>query len=214
MIVVHHLNQSRSTRILWLLEELDLPYELKRYQRDPRTNLAPEALKQFHPLGKSPVLTDGDQVLAESGLITEYLCDRYDNGLLAPPRSAEAPTLERLRWLYWLHYAEGSAMTPLLLKLVLGRMSSDPSDSPANAFADGEIRLHVAYWNEELGRDGWFAGKRFSAADILMSFPLEAIARFSNGADNPHIEAFVAKIRERPAYKTARQKAEGLTGGT
>lgn len=208
MIVVHHLNRSRSTRIVWLLEELGLPYEIERYERDPNAGLAPDALKRIHPLGKSPVLTDGGLVVAESGLIAEYLCDRYDTGLLAP-RPEGGPTPERLRWLYWLHYAEGSAMAPLLLKLVLGRLSKDPPDSPANVFADGEIGLHVAFWNEELGRDGWFAGEWFSAADILMSFPLEAIARVGVGTIEPNIQDFLAKIRARPAYERARQKAEG-----
>lgn len=209
MIVVHHLNQSRSTRILWLLEELGLPYEIKRYERDPRTNLAPDALRKVHPLGKSPVLTDGELVVAESGLIAEYLCDRYDIGLLAPLRSQDRITPAQLRWRYWLHYAEGSAMAPLLLKLVLGRLIKDPPDSPANAFVDGQIGQHVAFWNAELARDGWFAGDRFSAADILMSFPIEALARFGAGAEQPAIQAFLSNIQTRPAYQAARKKAEG-----
>ena len=120
MLIVHHLNNSRSQRVLWLLEELGVPYEVKRYERNTETMLAPPELKQVHPLGKSPVITDDGLTIAETGLICEYLCDRYGQGRLAPTKSIGVDSPERLRWLYWLHYAEGSAMPPLLLRLIFG----------------------------------------------------------------------------------------------
>jgi glutathione S-transferase len=181
MIVVHHLNNSRSQRVLWLLEELGLPYEVKRYERDAATMLAPPELKAIHPLGKSPVITDGDRTIAETGAIIEYVLETYGAGRLIP----SAGSAERLRYTYWLHYAEGSAMTPLLLKLVFTAL---PTRTPLllrglvkaiagaaqSSFIDPQIRLHVDYWEAELAATGWFAGPDFTAADIAMSFPLEA----------------------------------------
>jgi glutathione S-transferase len=215
MITVHHLNNSRSQRVLWLLEELGCPYEVIRYQRDPRTMLAPPLLRQVHPLGKSPVVTDGDKTLAESGAIIEYLVDTYGGGRLVP-----APgTPERLCYSYWLHYAEGSAMTPLLLKLIFTRLPKGPAPfflrpilrgiaAKAQAsFIDPQLAAHVDYWESELGKHSWFAGEEFTAADIQMSFPLEAAAaRVGFGAQRPRLSGFLTRIHARPAYQRALEK--------
>jgi len=211
-LVVHHLNESRSQRVLWLLEELELPYEIKRYQRDPQTMLAPASLRAVHPLGKSPVVSDGELVLAESGAIIEYLVERYGNGRLIPPLGSP----ERLRYRYWLHYAEGSAMPPLLLKLVFDRMERGPAPffvkpllrsiagKVKGAFIEPQLRLHLDYLESELGKSTWFAGSELSAADIQMSFPLEAArARAGLDADRPHSMAFLQRIHARPAYRRA-----------
>jgi glutathione S-transferase len=214
MIVVHHLNNSRSQRILWLLEELGLEYEIKKYQRDPKTMLAPPALRAVHPLGKSPVIQDGDTVVAESGAIIEYLTARQ-GGALAP-----APgTPERLHYTYFLHYAEGSAMPPLLLKLVFDRVESGPGPffvrpiaraiaaKVKDTFVLPQIRQHLAFLEGELGKRNWFAGSDFSAADIQMSFPLEAAAA-RGGLDGqyPNLVAFLDRIHARPAYKKALER--------
>ena len=215
MIVVHHLNNSRSQRILWLLEELGLEYEVKRYERDPKTMLAPPELKAIHPLGKSPVITDGELTLAESGAIIEYLVDKYGQGRLGPA----AGSVERLRFTYWLHYAEGSAMSPLLLKLVFNKVESSPMPFFVKPFAKGiarkvkgsfvepQIVQHLDYLNGELAATGWFAGDAFSAADVQMSFPLEAAAA-RGGLDGkwPNLMAFLQRIHERPAYKKALER--------
>tara|TARA_R110002111_G_scaffold69322_5_gene112206 strand:- start:1707 stop:2378 length:672 start_codon:yes stop_codon:yes gene_type:complete len=215
MIVVHHLNNSRSQRILWLLEELGLEYEVKRYERDPETMQAPAALRAIHPLGKSPVITDGELTLAESGAIVEYLVDTYGEGRLAPATG----TAERLRFNYWLHYAEGSAMTPLLLKLVFNRVESAPMPFFAKPFAKGiagkvkgnfiepQIIQHLNYMNSELAATGWFVGDDFSAADVQLSFPLEAAAA-RGGLDQkwPNLIAFLQRIHARPAYKKALER--------
>jgi len=215
MITVHHLNNSRSQRILWLLEELGVPYEIKRYQRDPKTMLAPPELRAVHPLGKSPVITDGDVTLAESGAIIEYLAERYGQGRLLPP----AGTPERLRCNYWLHYAEGSAMPPLLLKLVFRRVETAPAPffvkpiakgiahKVMSSFVDPQLKLHRDYLEGELGKSEWFAGNEFSAADIQLSFPLEAFAaRGGLDASYPRLTAFLQRIHARPAYQRALQK--------
>ncbi|HKW54441.1 MAG TPA: glutathione S-transferase [Stellaceae bacterium] len=212
MITVHHLENSRSQRILWLLEELGVPYELKHYKRDPATMLAPAALRAVHPLGKSPVVTDGEQTVAESGAIVEYLVGRYGNGRLAPP--PDAP--ERLRYTYWLHYAEGSAMPPLLLKLIFERMPKGPmpglmrplvrriAGRVQSAFVDPQIKLHLDYLESELGRSAWFAGNDFTAADIQMSFPVEAAAaRGGLDATRPRLWSYLERIHARPAYRRA-----------
>jgi glutathione S-transferase len=212
MIIVHHLNNSRSQRILWLLEELGLPYEIKRYQRDPQTMLAPPELRAVHPLGKSPVLTDGELTLAESGAIIEYLADRYGAGALI----AAPGTPERLRCNYWLHYAEGSLMPPLLLKLVFRRVEAAPvpffvrpiakgiAGKVQQTFVDPQLALHLDYLEAELGKSAWFGGERFGAADIQMSFPLEAAAaRAGLDASRPRLWAFLQRIHARPAYQRA-----------
>ncbi|MEJ2815858.1 MULTISPECIES: glutathione S-transferase [unclassified Caulobacter] len=213
MIVVHHLNNSRSQRVLWLLEELGLPYEVKRYQRDAKTMLAPPELLAVHPLGKSPVITDGDKTIAETGAIVEYIVQTYGQGRLVPA----AGTPERLRWTYWLHYAEGSAMTPLLLKLVFTAL---PNRAPGllkglvksiaskaqSGFVDPQLKSHIDYWDAELAKTAWFAGPDFTAADIMMSFPLEAGAARAGAASRPRVKAFLDRIHARPAYKRALER--------
>ncbi|HEY1589216.1 MAG TPA: glutathione S-transferase [Rhodanobacter sp.] len=214
MITVHHLNNSRSQRILWLLEELGIPYEIKRYQRDPKTMLAPPELRRIHPLGKSPVITDGEVTLAESGAIIEYLADRYGAGVLIPAHG----TPERLRCNYWLHYAEGSAMPPLLLKLVFRRVETAPAPffvkpiakgiahKVLQSFVDPQLKLHLDYLEGELGKSDWFGGDAFGAADIQLSFPLEAFAaRGGLDASHPRLSAFLQRIHVRPAYQRALQ---------
>ncbi len=215
MITVHHLNNSRSQRILWLLEELGVPYEIKRYQRDPATMLAPPELRAVHPLGKSPVITDGELTLAESGAITEYLADRYGTPALIPAHG----TPERLRCNYWLHYAEGSAMPPLLLALVFQRVASAPAPffvrpvaraiaaKVRKAFINPQLALHLDYLQGELGERDWFVADRFSVADIQLSFPLEAFAaRGGLDAERPRLRAFLQRIHARPAYQRALQR--------
>ncbi len=215
MIIVHHLNNSRSQRILWLLEELGLDYEIKKYQRDPKTMLAPPELRAVHPLGKSPVVQDGDTIVAESGAIIEYLVGRYGDGRLAPP----AGTPERLRHTYFLHYAEGSAMPPLLLKLVFDRVESSPApffvrpiaraiaSKVKESFVLPQIRQHLAFLEGELAERDWFAGDAFSAADIQLSFPLEAAAaRGGLDARYPKLSAFLERIHARPAYRRALER--------
>jgi glutathione S-transferase len=212
MIIVHHLNNSRSQRILWLLEELGLEYEIKRYQRDPQTMLAPPQLREIHPLGKSPVITDGDLTLAESGAIIEYLVGRYGNGRLAPA----ADTAAKLRYTYWLHYAEGSMMPPLLMKLIFDRIERAPmpffakpiaraiARKTRNAFIEPNINRHLDYMEAELGKTVWFAGPEFTAADIQMSFPLEAaVSRGGLDSKRPKLIAFLERIHSRAAYKRA-----------
>jgi glutathione S-transferase len=212
MIAVHHLNNSRSQRVLWLLEELEVPYEVKRYQRDATTMLAPASLKAVHPLGKSPVITDGDVTLAESGAIIEYLAGKYAGGRLLPPEG----TPERLRCTYWMHYAEGSLMPPLLMSLIFNRVRTSPmpffakprargiADKVMNGFVSPQIKLHLDYVEGELGKSAWFAGDAFSAADVQMSFPLEAAAsRGGLDASRPKVMAFLERIHARPAYQRA-----------
>ena len=214
-LTVHHLDNSRSQRVLWLLEELGLPYEIVQYKRDPKTMLAPAALRQIHPLGKSPVVTDGEQVLAESGAIIEYLVERHGNGRLVPA----AGTPERLRYRYWLHFAEGSAMPPLLVKLVCDRIATAPLPFFAKPIARGisakviatlvepNLKRQFDFMESELETRGWFAGDEFSAADIQMSFPLEAAVQRA-GLDRrwPRLRSFVERCHARPAYARALER--------
>ena len=215
MIVVHHLNNSRSQRVLWLLEELGLPYDIKRYQRDPKTMLAPPALREVHPLGKSPVLADGDVTLAESGAIIEYLVERHGNGRLRPPLG----TPERVRYTYWLHFAEGSAMPPLLMKLVFDRLEKGPmpffvrpiargiAGRVKKGFIEPNIARQLDYMEAELERQPWFAGGEFSAADVQMSFPVEAAAaRGGLDARRPRLMDWLARIHAREAYRRALER--------
>jgi glutathione S-transferase len=215
MLVVHHLNNSRSQRVLWLLEELGVAYEVKRYERDRTTMLAPPALRSVHPLGKSPVITDDGVTLAESGAIVEYLTDRYGKGRLVPA----AGTPERLRYTYWLHYAEGSAMPPLLLKLVFSRIETAPmpfvvrpiaraiARRARTSFIEPQIALHLDFMERALDEHVWFAGSDFTAADIQMSFPLEAAAaRGGLDASRPRLMAFLDRIHARPAYQRALER--------
>jgi glutathione S-transferase len=212
MITVHHLNNSRSQRVLWLLEELGVRYEVKRYERDPKTMLAPPELVSIHPLGKSPIVTDGASTLAESGAIVEYLIDKYGGGRLIPP----VGTPERLRYTYWLHYAEGSAMPPLLLKLVFDRVAAARVPWPVSSiarriasqvtrtFIEPQLTRHLDFMESELASRPWFAGAQFTAADVQMSFPLEAaVARAGLNASRPKLMAFLDRIHGRPAYRQA-----------
>ena len=212
MITVHHLNNSRSQRILWLLEELGVPYEIKRYTRDPQTMLAPPELRAVHPLGKSPVITDDGTTIAESGAIVEYLGARYGEGRLIP--AAESP--ERLRYTYWLHFAEGSAMTPLLLKLVFMRIEAAPmpffakpiaraiAGKVKSTYIDPNLARHLDFMETELSAHDWFAGAEFSAADIQMSFPIE-LSRARGGLDekHPRLMQFLERIHSQPSHKRA-----------
>jgi glutathione S-transferase len=215
MITVHHLNNSRSQRVLWLLEELGVEYEITRYERHPRTMLAPPSLRAVHPLGKSPVITDAGVTIAESGAIVEYLVERHGQGRLAPPPGSP----ERLRYTYWLHYAEGSAMPPLVLKLIFTRIPLAPmpffmrpvvrriAQGVEKTFVDPQIALHLDYLEGELAKSEWFVGSEFSAADIQMSFPLEAAAtRAGFGSQRPKLGAFLERIHARPAYRRALER--------
>jgi glutathione S-transferase len=212
MIVIHHLNNSRSQRVLWLLEELGLSYEVKRYERDPKSLLAPPALKAVHPLGKAPILSDGGLTLAESGAILEYLVRRYGNGRLQP--SAGSP--DEIRYTYWLHYAEGSAMPLMVMKLIFQRIPKSPMplfirpiarllmQGVQAQYLDPQIETHLDYLESELAKAAWFAGPEFTAADIQMSFPLEAAAARGGLTQNrPRLRAFLQAIHARPAYQRA-----------
>ena len=216
MITVHHLNNSRSQRVLWLLEELGQPYEIVRYERDPATMLAPASLKAVHPLGKSPVVvTDEGVVLAASGATPETLPELSGHGRLAPP----AGTPGAVRYRYWLHYAEGSAMPPLLLKLIFDRIEKSPvpffvkpivkgiAGKTKAAFIAPQLKTHLDFMEGELGKSLWFAGEEFSAADIQMSFAVEA-ARARAGLDDsrPKLMAFLERIHARPAYRRALER--------
>lgn len=210
MITLHHLNNSRSQRILWLLEELGVDYEIKRYERDKKTMFAPTELKKVHPLGKSPVITDGDLTIAESGAIIEYVVNKYGQGKLK--------SQDPLAYTYWLHFAEGSAMSPLLLTLVFNKIESSPapffikpilksvSAKVKSSFINPNLKGIFDFIEAELSKAEWFAGSEFSAADIQMSFPLEAAA--SRGAEHlgPKSQAFLKKIHARPAYKKAMER--------
>ncbi|KQT52694.1 glutathione S-transferase [Aureimonas sp. Leaf454] len=212
MITIHHLNNSRSQRVLWLLEELEVPYEVKRYERLASMQ-APPALKAVHPLGKSPILTEGELTLAETGAIVTYILETHGAGRLVPERGTTA---------YWdyqhfLHYAEGSAMPPLVMKLIFSRL---PTEAPFFAkpilkgtvqavnqrLLDPQISGHLDHWERALGRSGWFAGEHFSAADIMMSFPVEAAASRVRFGQRANLPAFLARIHARPAYKAALER--------
>lgn len=213
MLTVHHLNNSRSQRVLWLLEELGLPYDVVRYQRDSKTMMAPPELRAVHPLGKSPVVTTDDGLtLAESGAIVETLIERYGQGRLAPVTGSP----EALRYRYWLHFAEGSAMPPLLLKLVFDKIESSRmpffvkpiaraiSARAKSTFIMPNINAQLDYMESELGNSEWFAGDALTGADIQMSFPLEAaVARGGLDATRPRLMAWLARIHARPAYQRA-----------
>lgn len=214
MITVHHLNNSRSQRVLWLLEELGLPYEIRHYQRDANTSLAPPELRQVHPLGKSPVITDGGLTVAESGAILEYLVDKYGQGRLKPTDEQGL-----LHYRYFMHFAEGSAMPPLLMKLVFNKIKRAPmpffvkpiargiADKVLGSFVQPNIDAQLKFLEAELTARPWFAGAEFSAADVQMSFPLEAAAARGGAMDgHPRIKAFLQRIHARPAYARALQR--------
>lgn len=215
MITVHHLNNSRSQRVLWLLEELGLEYEIVRYQRDAKTMLAPPELRKVHPLGKSPVITEDGLTIAESGAIVEYLVERHGKGKLKPASG----TAEQLRYTYWLHYAEGSAMPPLLMSLVFRRIPTQPmpffvrpvargiSDKVLTSFIEPQLKQHRDYLEGELKNREWFAGDEFTAADIQMSFPVEAFAaRGGLGGKKSRLADWLKRIQARPAYERALER--------
>jgi len=210
MVVVHHLNNSRSQRVLWLLEELGVEYEVKLYARDPVTMLAPASLKAVHPLGKSPVITDGDKTIAETGAIVEYLVETYGAGRLIPP----AGTPERRHYTYWLHYAEGSAMPPLVMKLIFTEIPKSRQlpfflkpvarmlfGGVGKSYLDPSIASHIAFWATTLTDAPYFAGAELTAADIMMSFPVEAAA--TRGKLPPVVVKYLAGLHARPAYQRA-----------
>ncbi|MFC0228092.1 glutathione S-transferase family protein [Serratia aquatilis] len=209
MITVHHLNNSRSQRILWFLEELGVPYQIQRYQRDAVTMLAPKELQRIHPLGKSPVIVDGDLTLAESGAIIEYLQEAYDAQGLFKPAEFHA----RQEYRYWLHYAEGSLMPLLVMKLVFNRLGQPPvpwvirplagaiGKGVQKEYLDKQIATHRNYLDQHLNKSAWFVGNQFSAADVQMSFPLEALAGRGGLDGYPALQDFLRRIHARPAYQ-------------
>jgi len=197
MIIVHHLENSRSQRILWLLEELELPYEVRRYERDRKSMMAPPELRKVHPLGKSPLIEDQGRVIAETGAIVEYLMER-SGGLLGPPANRDAV----LQYRHFLHYAEGSMMPPLLALLVVNRLGI--LGRPARAPVQGMLDKHLDWLETELSERDWFAGDEFTAADVMMSFPLEASRhRAGLGPSRPNLIDWLERIHARPAYAAA-----------
>lgn len=219
MIKLHHLESSRSKRILWLLEELQVDYEIIYYKRDKLTMLAPASLKKIHPLGKSPIITDGELTIAESGAIIEYLVNKYDQGKLKPKEG----TADALKYTYWLHYAEASAIMPLILNLIFNKIETSPmpffvrpiakliSLGAKKSFILPQQKLHLSYMNDELKNGQWFAGDQLSAADIQMSFPIEAAATTMNLAQKyPNLAEFLKRIEQRKAYQEATKKGGGL----
>ena len=215
MITVHHLENSRSQRILWLLEELGVDYAIKRYGRDKQTGLAPPELKDVHPLGKAPVITDGDRTIAESGAIIEYLMYEYDDGRLRPEEGSD----ERLAYNYWLHYAEGTFAPLMVLSLVMSRIETAPMNfilkpvakgiagKVRDAYLDENVTNNLRFMESTLRKSRWFCGDVFTAADVQMSFALEAAeVRTDLGDDYPHLAAFLETIRARPAYRRALDK--------
>ncbi|MDI3275129.1 glutathione S-transferase family protein [Pseudomonas sp. MDT1-16] len=200
MIIVHHLNNSRSQRILWLLEELAIPYELKRYQRDPKTNLAPPELKAINALGKSPVIEDGAQKLIESSAIIDYMIRRHGDGRLQPDPSTPAYD----EYVQWLHFAEGSAMLPLMLNLYVGRLGD--AGAPLHPRIDSEVANYLGYLDTALSQSDYLLGDECSAADIQMSFIGEIARAQGKLGDYPHIASWIARFQARPAYQAALKK--------
>jgi len=205
-IIVHHLEHSRSQRVLWLLEELGAPYEVKRYARDPVTRLAPPELRAVHPLGKSPVIEEGGHTIAETGAIVEYLLERHNGGALIPQAGSEA----HLRYRYWLHFAEGSAMPMLVMTLLFNRLAAGmPPESAAqvaalqHAYVDPQRRAHLDLMEADLARGPYLAGDALSAADVMMSFPAEAAASRGGLGERPLLAAWLAGLQARPAYRAA-----------
>ena len=206
MITVHHLEHSRSQRVLWLLEELGVAYSVKRYARHPVTRLAPAELRAVHPLGKSPVIDDDGRVVAETGAIIEYLVERYGHGALLPPAGSD----EALRYRYWLHFAEGSAMPMLVMTLLFNRLSGAmPPEAAAQvtglqqSYVDPQRAAHLDLLEAELSRSAWLAGDAFTAADVMMSFPVEAAVSRGGLGERPKLLAWLAAIQARPAYRAA-----------
>lgn len=215
MLTVHHLENSRSQRVLWLLEELGVDYDVRRYERDPKTGLAPASLDAVHPLGKSPVITDDGQTVAESGAIVEYLVGKYDDGTLCPPDG----TAERRSYTYWLHYAEGTFMPLMIVSLILNRIETAPMPffvkpvargivaKVRGGYLDRNVTKNLAFMESALDGTDWFCGDSMTAADIQMSFPIEAAeVRASLQPDYPRLQAFLDRIRARPGYRRALEK--------
>jgi glutathione S-transferase len=214
MITVHHLENSRSQRVLWLLEELGMSYEVKRYERDKTTSLAPPELKAIHPLGKSPVITDDGLVIAETGAIIDYIVGKYAGGRLVPP----AGSPERLRYTYWMHMAEGTAMPLLVMTLIFNRVETGApwlirpiakaiSSQVRSAYIGPNLKASLDYMEAELGKSTWFAGEELTAADVMMSFPVEAAAVRANlRTEYPRLAGFLDRIHGRPAYKAALER--------
>lgn len=212
MLTLHHLENSRSQRILWLLEELAVEYRIQSYKRDPLTSLAPPELQAVHPLGKSPVITDGSTTVAESGAIIEYLVGRYDDGRLRPAEG----TPERLAWTYWLHYAEGSFMPLMIVSLIMSRIESAPMPFFAKPIAKGitgkvrsnylepNVKRNLAFMEATLSKSTWFCGDSMTAADIQMSFAVEAAeVRTDLKSQYPKLQGYLQRIRALPAYQRA-----------
>jgi glutathione S-transferase len=199
-IIVHHLNNSRSQRILWLLEELNLPYDIRHHARDPVTNLAPDALLKVHPLGKSPMIEDDGKLIFESAAIVEYLCERHNGENLVPARGTDL----HIRYLEFMHFAEGSVMTPILLNLYTARLGE--AAAPLHPRIQQQLDSHFAFMDEALKATGWFVGGSLTGADIMMSFPAEAAVKMGKAANLPNLSAFVEKIHARPAFQTALEK--------
>lgn len=214
MLTVHHLNNSRSQRVLWLLEELELPYEVLRYERDTASMRAPASLRAVHALGKSPVLTDGEVTVAETGAIVEYVLDTHGAGRLRPARGTAAGR----DFTYWLHFAEGSAMTPLLFKLVFGRILETPMPffvkpvargivgKVMSTFVEPGLQLHLDFMEQSLAGREWFCGEEFTGADVMLSFPLEAAAMRGGLGARPNLQRFVAAVQARTAYRRALER--------
>lgn len=199
-LIVHHLNNSRSQRILWLLEEIGRPYEIRHHQRDSITNLAPPELLAIHPLGKSPVIEDAGRVIYESGAIVEYVCERHGGGDFVPARGTD----DHVRHLELMHFAEGSAMTPILLGLYASRLGD--AAAPLMPRIDEQLESHFRFMESQIGPSGHFIGDRLSAADIMLSFPAEVAVMQGRAKDKPRLAAFVAAIHSRPAWQRALEK--------
>ena len=200
MITIHHLNDSRSQRVLWLLEELGVPYEIAHYQRDATTRLAPPELKAVHPLGKSPVMTDAHATIIESGAIIDHIMRRHGEGRLAP--SSDSADYDA--YVQWMHYAEGSAMLPLLLKMYVARLGE--AGAPLAPRIDSEIANHLGYVEASLAGRDWLIGNDLTAADIQMSFVGEVAGAYGLRAHYPAIDAWVKRFQARDAYRRALDK--------
>lgn len=205
-LIVHHLNNSRSQRILWLLEEIGAPYEIKFYDRDPETNLAPPELLAVHPLGKSPVIEDDGRVVTESGAIVEYLCERHGGASLVPGRGTD----DHIRHLEWMHFAEGSAMTPILLRVYTARLGA--AAAPLEARITQQLESHFAYMESRLRPSGHFVGDALSAADVMLSFPAEIAVMQGMAPHYPGLAGFVNMCHDRPAWRRAREKGGAYYG--
>jgi glutathione S-transferase len=205
-IIVHHLNNSRSQRILWLLEELGVDYEIRHHQRDAVTSLAPPELLAIHSLGKSPLIEDGGRIIYESGAITEYMCERHGGQYLVPARGTD----DHIRHLELIHFAEGSAMTPILLALYTGRLGD--AAAPLQPRIDQQLESHFAFMESQIGASGHFIGDHLSAADIMLSFPAEIAVMQGRAADKPKLNAFVQWVHAQPAWQAAREKGGAYYG--